>query len=401
MAKAAAKRSFTLNEGDKVQFIKYSEPLKDGDEPLFEKGDIGTVTEQKALSKDSKDPYEEYTVANADGDTESLFYPDEIKAAPAKAAAKTAAKAPAKAAAKKAAPAKAAAKAPAKVRNAAVDDSDQDEDGEDQLVLTDAVASMVEGKSAVEAAHELLDGVSTSYFTLGGVLAHIQVTGAYRDVQIPGERKGTKYEDFVDFCKRELGQEKGKVYQLIRIYRSLSAAGVDEKKFAGIGWTYARAMSNAITADNAEDLLEQAQDMSRDEFEDYVKTTYVKDGTGSTRAATDRIKKVRYGFSVHGDQAETLAKALKQLGKQLNEDDQGILFHHMAVAYLQEQGQTTLEQDKQFFEETHRVTIEVTGKAPAKKAASAKAPAKSAAKAPAKAAAKKAAPAKKKQTVRA
>lgn len=406
MAKASKKPAFDLEVGATVQFVKYNTPLPKGQKPLFKKGEEGEIVAQENISTDAKDPYQSYMVRNnKTGEQEELYFPDEIAVVEAdeqdaedEAAEAEEAPAPkAKAVAKKA-PAKTEAKAPAKKAAKVAAPAEAEGEEEEQLVLTDAVAGLVEGGSAVEAARDLLTGVSTSYFSLGGVLAYIQSTGAYKAVKhtVVDEETGKKskvaYDDFFDFCSGELGQDKSKVYQLVRIYRNLSAAGVDETRFAGIGWTYARAMSKVITSDNADKLLEKAHDMSRDQFEDYITATYVKDGSV---AATPKIKRERFGFAVHGDQAKTVEKTVAMLSKQLGTDDLGAIFHHLCVAYLQEQSQTTLEQDVAFLSETHGVTLEVTGKvAKAKggnavaKAKATKAPAKAAAPAKAKAKAK-------------
>jgi hypothetical protein len=397
MAKAskktqAADPGFDLQIGEQVTFLKYATPPPKGQKPLFKKGDVGEIVKQENLSEDPADPYQSYMVKNLrTGEQEELYLPDEIelletdaetdadadadadaedeaKKVPAKAKAKTTAKAPAK-------------KTAAKPAQTTVEVEGED-DEEEALVLTDAVAEMVEGGHSIEAARELLQGVSTSYFSLGGVLAYIQSTNAHTSVKHTvvgenGKKKSVAYSDFFEFCAGELGQDKAKVYQLIRIYRKLSAAGVDEKKFTGVGWTYARVMSQVITSDNADKLLAKAHEMPRDAFEDYVRETYVQDGARA--AAGTKIKRKRFSFSVHGDQATTVDKAVNALSKQLGTDDLGVIFHHLAVAYLQEQGQTTLEQDVQYLSETHGVTLEVTGKVKKAKAAPKAAPAKKAA----------------------
>lgn len=412
MAKASKKPAFDLEVGTTVKFVKYANALPKGQKPLFKKGEEGEIVAQENISTDPKDPYQSYMVRNAKtGEQEELYFPDEIELVEADEevededdaedetdAEDEAEEAPApkaKAAAKKAAPAKTPAKieakaAPAKKAAKPAPAEVEGEDEEEQLVLTDAVSNLVEGGSAVEAARDLLQGVSTSYFSLGGVLAFIQSTGAHKDVkrsvlnEETGKKKQVAYDDFFEFCAEELGQDKAKVYQLIRIYRKLSAAGVDETRFAGVGWTYARAMSKVITSDNADKLLEKAHDMSRDQFEDYITETYAKDGSAP---AQPKIKRQRFGFAVHGDQAKTVEKTVNMLSKQLGTDDLGAIFHHLCVAFLQEQSQTTLEQDVQFLSETHGVTLEVTGKVSKAKGGNAVAKAKST-KAPAKAPAK-------------
>lgn len=412
MAKASKKPAFDLEVGTTVKFVKYANALPKGQKPLFKKGEEGEIVAQENISTDPKDPYQSYMVRNAKtGEQEELYFPDEIELVEADEevededdaedetdAEDEAEEAPApkaKAAAKKAAPAKTPAKveakaAPAKKAAKPAPAEVEGEDEEEQLVLTDAVSNLVEGGSAVEAARDLLQGVSKSYFSLGGVLAFIQSTGAHKDVkrsvlnEETGKKKQVAYDDFFEFCAEELGQDKAKVYQLIRIYRKLSAAGVDETRFAGVGWTYARAMSKVITSDNADKLLEKAHGMSRDQFEDYITETYAKDGSAP---AQPKIKRQRFGFAVHGDQAKTVEKTVNMLSKQLGTDDLGAIFHHLCVAFLQEQSHTTLEQDVQFLSETHGVTLEVTGKVSKAKGGNAVAKAK-ATKAPAKAATK-------------
>lgn len=361
----APKAAATFADGSLVEFVKYAVPLAKGEEPLFKKGETGRIVKLLEAGEDEQGPFEKYEVLNETAnEIGELYYPGEIKAT-TKGAAKTVA---------------AKGKSKASTPTAEV----EGETEEAQLILTDAVSDLVEGKSAVEAARELVQGVQTSYFTLGGVLAYILDTGAYKDVQKADGKKGEKYDDFFEFCNAELGQERVKAYQLMQIYRSFSAAGVDEKKFRGIGWTYARSMAKAITADNADDLLEQAQEMSRDDFDEYVKETYVADG-GTKGEKKDKIKKVRVSLVFHGDQADLVAKVFKQVGKQIGIDpdagpgELGSIVHYLAAEFIQNAGNSTLAQDVAHIEQTHGVKLAVEGKV-AKKAPAAKTAAKPVAK---------------------
>lgn len=398
-----AKSEFTFAVGDRVIFKGYPDSFT-GD-PIFEEGQVIEIIRQAEAGSDDSGPFERYEAVDPD-DTEkadTVYFPDDIevlaedqgeevaeteaapatkakasskgkakaaapateeappakakskastksKAAPAetkakaepKAAAKAGAKTGAKSKATPAATGKAAAKPAAKAAEA------QAEGEEAALVLTADVSSLVEDGSAVEAAKDLLHTVDTTYFNLGGVLCYIMEKGAFKELG---------YKDFFEFCDKELGQQKSKVYQLMRIYRSFSALGVDAERFRQIGWTYARAMSQAVNSDNLEELLDKAGKMSRDDFEHMIRTTYVNE---SSDGAPAKVRKTKFVFALHEDQAANAEKVIKAIKQELDTEDLNAVFSHLLTFYAQQSEiETTLDDDIAFLEEKHGVELQV------------------------------------------
>jgi hypothetical protein len=363
-----------IEAGAEVKFSGYAE----GGSGAFKKGEKLKVT---AVLPAKKPDEVQYTVQNADGVKENLFS-DEFDAGAAKAATPAKEAAPAKATAKKPAKtlakpkqkqapaktglkappkAKAAAKKAAKAAKAAKAPKEKTEEVIEPIKLTETVEAMVgTPKEALEAAQSLLANIGVSYYSLGGVLAYIQQTGAFKEAG---------YDTFRGYAEQELGQKPGKVYMLMDIYRSFSAAKISDDQVKTIGWTFARDMAKYITSENATDMFKQAKKMSREELGEWLVQTYASDA--EKQKAAQKIVKQKYNFALHGDQAKQVEKAMKHAMKQLDTDDPNAAFFHIVTAYQQSQMQNslTLEQEIEFIEKTHGVKLQ---KVAAEKAAPAK-----------------------------
>lgn len=388
---------FTFAEGDLVIFKGYPEGSTDA--PIFEEGQTVKIVSTVEAGSDDKGAYEKYEAIDPDDPTkgDTVFFPDDVEvyaelgegtdnteetatgtetpqdepssdqedkpAEPVteekpKTKSKSKTKSKTKPKPKTETKPKTTGKetadktvkdgaSTAKAKEAAI--PQRLETGEPPLVLTTTVSSLVQDHSALAAAKDLQATVERSYFNLGGVLAHIQETGAFKEAN---------YSDFTAYVEAELGMHKSKAYQLMRIYRKFSSLGADEARFSEIGWTYARAMLGAVTSENFETLISQAKTMSRDDFEAAIKTSYVSDQDPNAATGT-RIKKVKFSFALHGDQAENAQKVLDDLKQTHGTEDLNSVFDQLCTFYLQHsEMETSLDEDIEYVENKHKVELQ-------------------------------------------
>lgn len=281
--------SKTYKVGDKIQFVKYAEDLPEGEEAIFNEGDVLIISSVE-------DKKEGKYIAHKEGDTEvsDTVFSDEIKVAPAT---KTAAKS---------APAEAKKSEEPKTTTKRVKDESEDE----TVVLKDTkgVKAALKKGNILKTAQNLVAQAEETYFILGGILAHIYYEKSY--LKLTDEEQHPIYsgnKGFALYVADELGIEYRKAMYLINIYTHFSNLGVDEKQLATIGWSKAKELVGITTADNMEELIEFAEGHSRNELVDHIKETYVTDGSGTSGG---KAKMVTFKFTLFEDKASVLEAAL-------------------------------------------------------------------------------------------
>ncbi len=173
-----------------------------------------------------------------------------------------------------------------------------------------SVKKLIKKGDMLNAAKNLVQQAEKSFFDLGGVLAEIQRTKAFMEAGYTKEKKikGKSVSAFEQYINAELGLEYRKAMYLVDIYRKFSGLGVDENRLAQIGWTklklVSRGLPNNPTAEDLEDLLSRAEEMTRDDLEDHIRETMVG-GKGG-----DKVKRVKYVMTAFGDEAEYISQAI-------------------------------------------------------------------------------------------
>jgi hypothetical protein len=324
---AVSATAFAYAVGMEVTFKGYAEPLAEGEAALFAPGEACKITAIDTSSEPNS-----MTIVSLDGAKSDTAFGDEVnppvakkatakaKAAPAPAAPAAAVKVaapakPAKAsktpnlagavAGKAAKPAKAE-KAP-KAAKAPVVAQPKAEPVPVEIVNTASVEALMQG-DALSAAKDLINQSEETFFTLGGVLTHIHYERTYE--ALGGDYAGKQ--GWQLYVEKELGVGYRKAMHLIDIYQSFTALEIDEKRLSEVGWSKAKELTRALTADNADELLEFAEQHSKEEVIDYVKTTYplARDGQGSAQPS-ERVKKVSYKFALTDTEAEVANAALE------------------------------------------------------------------------------------------
>ena len=295
------------------------------------------------------------------------------KAPAKKAAAKTTAKkAPAKKTTAKKAPASKA-KLPAKTK-AAAKKTDAKANAKPEPVeiidiqaVTDAIA---EGEDALGAAEMLAQRAEMTFYTLGGVLLHIERDGLHRDVE---DAEGNAYEEgqkgFNKYVSEELGLEYRKARYYMQMYQHFTHLGVDEEVVVSVGWTKAREIVKIGDKEQALQAFEEAKDMTRDELVDYVKEVTVeadkaagkKTTTKTTETKGSKAKKLRFSFSALEEQGKIVQDALDKAGEIIGSDDLAEQFQHIITEWAMTSGNVEVSQEDAIavLENTYGIEVEV------------------------------------------
>lgn len=412
-----------LKVGTAVTFLGYSdtEGMEEA-EMILDEGTEGTIVE---INK--KDEIYVLEVPNPDFDDSKrasaksnpktiradAFF-EEVEVAGEEAEEQEEEKAPAKkattkkkaAAKKKATPPKGRAtpkkKAAAKAKPAEEEETEEDNaptvDADGRAFLEDEdpeVLGLVEGISneeLLELAHEKVEEASTADYTLGGILYHVRLTGAYQDVKEEYGDKG----GFELYINEELGMEYRKAMYLIDIYYKFNQYGIGSEVVADIGWTKASQIARVMNEDNADALIEVAQSSTVADLKDAIREDFtIEDkGTGKKTATTPAKKKVTFKFRLFEDQAGPVEQYLSQAQDALGLSDLNQAFEYVVSEWASEHLDVRASQAAKRKAATKKAAVK---KAPARKTTAAKAPARKVA--PKKKAATKKAPVKRK-TVR-
>jgi chemotaxis protein histidine kinase CheA len=226
--------------------------------------------------------------------------------------AKTTAKKPA---AKKPAATKAKAPVKTKVKPGAVEPI--------EIVDTDAVAeALEEAGDALQAAEAVVGRISTSYFTLGGILLHIERDSLHVNAGYDDPKKG-----FHDYVSTQLGLEYRQARYYMQMYQRFTHLEIDEALVASVGWTKAREVLSLPDKEATEAALEYAKEHTRDEVVSYVRDQTVNaDKSAGKKSKTQpgasaKAKKTAFKFSLLEENAETAKAAIAKAGEMTGSDD--------------------------------------------------------------------------------
>jgi hypothetical protein len=222
-----------------------------------------------------------------------------------------------------------------------------------EVTHSSSVQALLAEKDALEAAKELVARAEETEFTLGGVLAHILREGIHRKLGYDGKR------GFEDYIEKELGVKYRKARYLINIYEYFTALGVDENKLGAMGWSKAKELVNVATKENFEELVEFANEHTRDELVEKIRTSYVNAGDGSETEA--RAKMTTWTFKLFDDQNVTVTRAIEAAKKQAGTESisQALELVCGEWSLTSENNQMTLEEHVELLQSRFGVTLQV------------------------------------------
>lgn len=224
------------------------------------------------------------------------------KASTAKApAAKPKAKAKTKAKSTKATSRKPAAKAAA-----AKAEEEAEEDNIPALINDedpDIAELVAEAEDILELALELAEESAANDYRLGGVLYHVRLDKAYEELDERYQEKG----GFQLYVKERLNIEYRKAMYLCSIYVAANTFGISSDKIAAMGWTKAAKISEVMTEENADDLVELAENNTVSDLAENIKVRYKE--VGGTKG--DKRKMTIFKFNSFEDQADAIKATLE------------------------------------------------------------------------------------------
>lgn len=254
-------------------------------------------------------------VAKVEEDDEEEEEAPAPKKAPAK---KTAAKATAKKA-----PAKAATKGKAPTKEEKAEESDELAPLENE---DEDIVALVEGaENILELASELVEEGAELDYRLGGVLYHVRLSKEFQNLDDRYKENG----GFGLYVKEHLNIEYRKAMYLIDIYYKFNMYGIAADKVKEIGWTKAAKIAAVMTDDNAEDLVELAEQNTVADLQDTIKEQYVA-GKG---AGTEKKKRVTFKFRLFEENATVVTEILEEAAQTLGTKDLAAVFEHIVTEW--------------------------------------------------------------------
>lgn len=213
------------------------------------------------------------------------------------------------------------------------------------ITLTPALAGVVDGKQGLallSTVDELVRQIDETYFTLGGALALVKQTGAYKAVT---DRAGKPRFDgkagFHDYCEDQgIGYRKA-MYQ-IEIYEFAVGLGLDETDFNRIGWSKAKDIARLdIDAAEARKLIKYAENHTVGQVQEKIRKEYLsdEDGTGSGRRNNRNggVTLTKRTVALLPDQNGTVDQAFARAKEMLGKTEAGDPSDGAALAFIAEQ----------------------------------------------------------------
>jgi len=268
---------------------------------------------------------------------------EEEEAPPPKAKAKAKAKEKAKPKAKAKAPAKKAATKKGKTQKEAAAEKEakdaraeheNDPDLKNLIILNDEeedgeVLSLVaEAEDMVALTRELVEDNTNTEWRLGGVLYHLRVGKDWKNYD---EGQFDRVGGWADFCDEVLGLDYRKAQYLVEIYTVFSRFGKGAEELANIGWSKAIQITKYMDEENADKLLDLAEEQSVRDLKESITESYKKQT--STKKVT---KMVRFNFVLEESAASMTRELFELIKKQMGVEDDHQCFEQIVSEYAQE-----------------------------------------------------------------
>ena len=170
--------------------------------------------------------------------------------------------------------------------------------------------------------------------------------------------KSWGFEEWHDYVEEEVGLGRRAVNQLIANYATYRVKlGVSTEKLEAIEWTKARDMIKVVDADNVEDWIERAGDMSRRKLIEEVRK-YKDKLAGEDQNESPAPRKFR-SFSFDPEQDSTIQSAIDRAMRDLDTDSPSWAIDAICQSFLQEVGDSTytLERALRGLSRAHKVSI--------------------------------------------
>lgn len=218
------------------------------------------------------------------------------------------------------------------------DDEDEEEvdpDLKDMIILTEEeedeeiLALVNAADDVVELAQEYAEEAMATDYKLGGILYHVKISKAYKDVN-KGAYAGKG--GWGDFVSNELNLEYRKAQYLVDIYAKFNKYGIGGEKVAELGWTKAAQVSRVMSAENAEELVELAESSSVEDLKDTVRETYAIKGA----TPGERVKRITLKYRLAEDAGQIIAEYMNAAAESLGLENPSEVFQHVVTEWAEE-----------------------------------------------------------------
>ena len=248
---------------------------------------------------------------------------------------------------------------------AVVGDATEQENNEIAIADTAAViAAMRESGDALSAAQAVASKISENYYTLGGILLHIERDSLHHSAGYTDPKTG-----FNDYVSSELGIEYRKARYYMGMYARFTFLGIDADLVVRVGWTKARELMTLEGREAVEDALRFAENNTREDVRDYVKDRAIASDPSAGRkssveSSTERAKVTSFKFTAFEENAQLVKDALAKAGEMENTEDVSQQFLFIITEWAAHMAGVDLPMDiaVERFENTYNVTLQLESK---------------------------------------
>lgn len=181
----------------------------------------------------------------------------------------------------------------------------------------------------LDLAHDVVEEANSTEYKLGGVLYHVRQSGAYRTMEDGAYSGKGGLEAYIN---NELGMEYRKAMYLIEIYFNFNKFGVGSEVVSRLGWTKCKEIVRVMTEENAQELIEIAENSTVADLKDTIREDFVGDAaTEGTRQTPKR--RVTFKFRLFEDQAVGVEQIFAQAKEALGLEDDNQIFEHIATEW--------------------------------------------------------------------
>lgn len=204
-------------------------------------------------------------------------------------------------------------------------------------VLGTAKKAVDEAGSLIKAAELLVERQGSNDFDLGCILAKIEQTAAFEQItDTDGTPKyGTGQPGFAKFCAIHLNTHYRKAQYLIGNYVAAQAAGLTAKQVGSVGWSKFKEIAGLLTADNADELLAEAKNLTLDNLTVAMRKRKV--AMGIAHGNTTHADLTTFTFKLFNDKAEVLREALDKAKKALGIEGDDVVTNSQALDHIASQ----------------------------------------------------------------
>ncbi len=207
----------------------------------------------------------------------------------------------------------------------------------------------------------LRDQIEQNYLGLAELLAEVHNKEYYLDYG---------FKSFAEYSEVELETKYRKAMYFVDIWNRTKDLKISKAKLKKVGWTKAKEIVGAMTEDNADELLDMAQEKSTEELREEMKTREDHPAAGS-RTATDRVSYQTLRLKMTTSEADVISSAIEEAKKSTESDNDVTALELVCMEWMQEHEDAappSLESIVEFTKTVFGVTLVEKGGARATKA---------------------------------